>query len=94
MFNVKTGKKHKLQRLVRMHSNAMEDITEAFAGDICAVFGVDCATGDSFTTDKDYKLTMESMFVPDPVISLSTKTVDLKSNNYLTEEVQNEFQRF
>jgi elongation factor G len=88
MFNVKTGKKHKLQRLVRMHSNAMEDITEAFAGDICAVFGVDCATGDSFTTDKDYKLTMESMFVPDPVISLSIKPVDSNANDNFSKGVQ------
>lgn len=81
IYNVKTGKKHKVPRLVRMHSNHMEDIDEAYAGDIAAVFGVDCSSGDSFVTDKDYRLTMESMFVPEPVVSMSIKPVDTKSND-------------
>ncbi|KAG8173172.1 hypothetical protein JTE90_025230, partial [Oedothorax gibbosus] len=58
LYNARTGKKQKLSRLVRMHSNEMEDIEEACAGDICAVFGIDCASGDSFVTNKDLKLTM------------------------------------
>ena len=74
-FNSRTNKKIKISRLVRMHSNEMEDIEEASAGDICALFGVDCATGDTFLSDRNLPLSMESIFVPDPVISMSIKTI-------------------
>ena len=49
VFNAKTDKKVKIPRIVRMHSNEMEEIPEIGAGEICAVFGVDCASGDTFT---------------------------------------------
>ena len=50
--NVKTGKKVKVSRLVRMHSNDMEDIDEVGSGEICATFGIDCSSGDTFTDGK------------------------------------------
>lgn len=49
VFNAKTDKKIKIPRIVRMHSNEMEEVPEIGAGEICAVFGVDCASGDTFT---------------------------------------------
>jgi elongation factor G len=63
-------KKVKVPRLVRMHSNEMNDITEAVAGDIVAMFGVECSSGDTFTNG-DVIYTMTSMHVPDAVISLA-----------------------
>jgi elongation factor G len=63
-------KKVKVPRLVRMHADEMNDITSASAGDIVALFGVDCASGDTFT-DGVIQYTMTSMHVPDAVISLA-----------------------
>ncbi|KAJ3570151.1 hypothetical protein NPX13_g5826 [Xylaria arbuscula] len=72
LFNSRNDKKVRIPRIVRMHSNEMEDVNEVGAGEICAVFGVDCASGDTFT-DGNLPYTMSSMFVPDAVMSLSIK---------------------
>ncbi|KAK4984127.1 Elongation factor G, mitochondrial [Elasticomyces elasticus] len=77
VFNARTDKKVKVPRIVRMHSNEMEDVNEIGAGEICAVFGIDCASGDTFT-DGALGYTMTSMYVPDPVISLSIKPAHTK----------------
>lgn len=61
LFNAKTNKKVKVPRIVRMHSNEMEEISEIGAGEICAVFGVDCASGDTFTDGRvDYSMVKHS----------------------------------
>jgi elongation factor G len=75
IVNCVNGKKVKVPRLVRMHADEMHDIEEAQAGDIVALFGVDCASGDTFT-DGDVKVTMTSMHVPDAVISLAIAPKD------------------
>jgi elongation factor G len=49
IYNAKTGKKIKVPRIVRMHSDEMEEVQEIGAGEICAVFGVECSSGDTFT---------------------------------------------
>lgn len=72
LYNSRTDKKVRIPRIVRMHSNEMEDVAEVGAGEICAVFGVECASGDTFT-DGNLPYTMTSMFVPDAVMSLSIK---------------------
>jgi elongation factor G len=76
--NMRTKKDHRIGRLVRMHADEMEDIDAAGSGDIVAMFGIECNSGDTFT-DGTVKLNMTSMHVPDPVISLSIKPVDSKS---------------
>lgn len=86
--NTRTGRRTKVSRLVRMHSDEMEDIDHAYAGDICALFGIDCASGDSFVTDPNLKLSMESIFVPDPVITMSIKPKDSKSADNFTKAIR------
>jgi elongation factor G len=70
--NVNTGKKVKLSRIVRMHSNDMEEIDEAGSGEVVAMFGIDCKSMDTFS-DGPMNLAMSSMFVPEAVMSISVK---------------------
>lgn len=73
IVNTRTGKKVKVPRLIQMHANEMKDITQTSAGDICALFGVDCSSGDTFVSENTPALSMESIYVPDPVISLAVE---------------------
>ena len=62
---------------MRMHSDDKEDITDTCAGDIVAMFGIDCNSGDTFTAGPNVAMT--SMFVPEPVIKLAIKPSDQKA---------------
>ncbi|XP_012693878.2 elongation factor G, mitochondrial [Clupea harengus] len=73
IYNTRTNKKVRVQRLVRLHADQLEDVDEVYAGDICALFGIDCASGDTFTARTSANLSMESIHVPDAVISMSMK---------------------
>lgn len=75
VVNMSSGKRLKVPRIVRLHADEMEDIESSSAGDIVALFGVDCASGDTFT-DGSVPYTMASMFVPNPVISLAIAPKD------------------
>jgi elongation factor G len=66
-----------------MHAQDMEEISEAFAGDIVAMFGIDCASGDTFT-DESVQIAMSSMHVPAPVIALSIKAADNKAQDNMS----------
>jgi elongation factor G len=87
MYNLRDRKKVKIGRLVRMHSDEMEDIDEASAGDIVATFGVDCYSGDTFT-DGNCDFAMSSMFVPNPVISLTITPKDAKAQVNMSKALQ------
>ncbi len=78
VFNSRTGKKVKIGRLVRMHSDEMEEIESCGSGDIVALFGVDCASGDTFTSE-GISCSMTSMHIPEPVISLAIVPADNKA---------------
>ncbi len=78
LVNTRDRKGIKVGRLVRMHADKMEEITRAEAGDIVALFGVDCFSGDTFT-DGRLNCSMTSIYVPEPVISLSVRAGNRKS---------------
>ncbi|KNE67460.1 translation elongation factor G [Allomyces macrogynus ATCC 38327] len=90
IFNTRTGKKVKVPRVVRMHSNEMEDVEGVGAGEICALFGVECSSGDSFT-DGTTMVAMTSIHVPEPVVSLSLKPKGKDTANF--SKALNRFQR-
>ncbi|MCK4653415.1 MAG: elongation factor G [Candidatus Cloacimonetes bacterium] len=81
--NARTGNKIKVGRLVKMHADNMEDITSASAGDIVALFGVDCALGDTFNGSKN-NYTMRESYVPKPIISLALSVKDSKDQDNLS----------
>jgi elongation factor G len=64
-----------------MHSNEMEDVDSVGAGEICALFGIDCASGDTFI-DGNQKYAMTSMYIPKPVISLSIEPKGRENTNF------------
>jgi elongation factor G len=82
VVNVRDRKRIKVGRLGRMHADEMEDISRAGPGDIVALFGVDCHSGDTFT-DGRVNYSVSSMFVPEPVISLTVSAKDHKAQTNL-----------
>nr|NVI74808.1 iconoclast [Cucujiformia] len=87
IFNVRTQRKVRIARLVRMHSNTMEDVNEVYAGDIFALFGVDCASGDTFVTELKDNISLESIYVPEPVVSMSIQPKNSKGRDNFSKAV-------
>ncbi|MDI6698827.1 MAG: elongation factor G [Candidatus Saccharicenans sp.] len=82
LYNTRSRQRFKVGRVVRMHADHMEDIEGAGAGDIVALFGVDCASGDTICSPGlNYALT--SIYVPEPVISLAIEAADKLSADRL-----------
>ena len=78
IVNVRNGKKVKVGRLARMHADQMEEVDQLQAGYIGALFGIECSSGDTFVSP-GINMTMTSMYVPKPVISLAIVPKDNKS---------------
>jgi elongation factor G len=87
IVNTTTKRSLKVPRLVRMHSEKMEDIDASYSGDIVAVFGIDCASGDTFAHE-GYDVAMQSMHVPDAVISLAVSPKDKAGANNFSKALQ------
>ncbi|MGB2908068.1 MAG: elongation factor G [Candidatus Aminicenantaceae bacterium] len=80
LVNTRSGKHLKVGRLIRMHADSMVDISSAAAGDIVALFGIDCFSGDTFASP-GLNYSMTSIHVPDPVVSLAITPADAKSSD-------------
>nr|MBE5726068.1 iconoclast [Cucujiformia] len=87
IYNARTQKKVRIARLVRMHSNTMEDVNEVYAGDIFALFGVDCASGDTFVTNLQLNISLESIYVPDPVVSMAINPQNNKDRDNFSKAI-------
>ncbi|XP_037958641.1 elongation factor G, mitochondrial [Teleopsis dalmanni] len=87
IYNARTNKRIRVARLVRLHSNNMEDVNEVYAGDIFALFGVDCASGDTFTSNPKDNLAMESIYIPDPVVSMAIKPNNPKDRDNFSKAI-------
>jgi elongation factor G len=83
LYNTRSRQRFRVGRLVRMHADSMEDISEAPSGDIVALFGIECASGDTFT-QKGLNYSLSSMFVPEPVISLAIEARDKKAEDQVS----------
>lgn len=70
IYNSRTGEKVQVGRLLRMHADKREEINLAVAGDIVALLGVECASGDTFCSS-EIRVSLEDIFVPEPVITLA-----------------------
>jgi len=84
LLNTRTGRKFRVGRLCRMHAARMEEIEASASGDIVALFGVDCASGDSFCAPGQ-RLLLGSMHVPEPVISLAVTAGDATARDKLNQ---------
>ena len=90
LINTRTKKRVRIGRIVRMHANDRQNIDSASAGDIIAMIGVDCASGDTFVAEDGSveHLSCEGMHVPIPVIELSIKAKDKEMQARMSKGLQ------
>ena len=87
VLNAARGKRERVGRLVRMHANKQEAISEVFAGDICALGLRDTTTGDTLC-DPDHPIILESIEFPDPVIQIAIEPKTKADQEKLGEALQ------
>jgi elongation factor G len=86
-YNQRTGRKDRFSRIVKMHADKREEIDSAEAGDIVAIMGIDCASGDTYASEPKY-CSLESMFVPKPVIKMSVTPVSRADADKMSKALQ------
>jgi elongation factor G len=86
-YNQRTGRKDRFSRIVKMHADKREEIDSAEAGDIVAIMGIDCASGDTYSSEQKY-CSLESMFVPKPVIKVAVTPVSRADADKMSKALQ------
>jgi len=87
LYNQRTGRKDRFSRIVKMHADKREETDSAEAGDIVAIMGIDCASGETYASEPKY-CTLESMFVPKPVIKVSVTPVSRADADKMSKALQ------
>src|SRR5437763_7882496 len=87
LYNQRTGRKDRFSRIVKMHADKREEIDSAEAGDIVAIMGIDCASGETYASEPKY-CSLESMFVPKPVIKMSVTPVSRADADKMSKALQ------
>jgi len=87
VYNQRTGRKDRFSRIVKMHADKREEIDAAEAGDIVAIMGIDCASGDTYASEPKY-CSLESMFVPKPVIKVAVSPVTRADADKMSKALQ------
>ncbi len=86
-YNQRTGRKDRFSRILRMHADQREETESASAGDIVAVLGAECSSGETFCSQRDY-CTLENMFVPEPVIKMAIRPLARDGADRLSKALQ------
>jgi elongation factor G len=90
-FNSRQRKRARISRILRVHADQKEDIDAASAGDIVAVMGIECATGDTYCSEGS-DLSLESIYAAEPVIDLSIQPLKRADHDKLAKAL-NRFMR-
>ncbi|MFP3359870.1 EF-Tu/IF-2/RF-3 family GTPase, partial [Planococcus sp. SIMBA_143] len=86
--NSSKGKRERVGRILQMHANSREEISQVYAGDIAAAVGLkDTSTGDTLCDEKNLVI-LESMVFPEPVISLSVEPKSKADQDKMTTALQ------
>ncbi len=81
-YNQRTGRKDRISRIFRMHAEERVELDEAGAGDIVAVIGIDCSSGETYCESANF-CSLESIFVPEPVIQVAIKPLQTRDADKL-----------
>ena len=85
--NQRTGRTDRFSRIVKMHADKREEVDSAEAGDIVAIMGIDCASGDTYAAEQKY-CSLENMFVPEPVIKQAINALSRADADKLSKALQ------